>query len=480
MPARIGVGGLWHETNTFARVPTTLEDFHHYQFAEGNDLLHSYRGVRNEIGGFIEGAAIHGFDLAPSIYAAAVPSGIVQRPAYEYLKQRILQDLPKALDGILLALHGAMVAEGVEDVEADLLRSIRNQVGVEIPIVATFDLHGNLSQQTVENADALIGYDTYPHIDMYERALEACQVLRWILEHKRTPVFAFRKLPLLTAPQAQETGQPPMKQIFEKVRRIEQHPGILTVSAAPGFPYSDIPRLGFSVLVYADRDQELADRCAQELAEFVWSVRKQFHIANVPVAEAVARAMAVQGPVVLVDVADNIGGGTRGDGTAILRELITQKARNAVVVLADCQAVTAAVEAGVRQQVGLQAGAEPVRLTGRVRLISDGIYVHRGSYMTGQTTDMGRTAVLDAEGLSVVLTERPTMPFDAEQLYSLGIDPRRQQIIVAKSAIGWKAAYGDVAKDVIYVDTPGICSSNLKSFSFRRVPRPIFPLDEDL
>jgi microcystin degradation protein MlrC len=270
------------------------------------------------------------------------------------------------------------------------------------------------------------------------------------------------------------------------VHATEASPDILTAGIAFGYPYADIPRVGMTVLVYARDIKTRAEACADELAAQAWDTREQFLITgNVAPSEAVRQAIAArQGPMILVDVADNIGGGTPGDGTVLLRELIAQRAQGAVVTIADAEAVRRAIDAGVRAQVELSVGGKqddwhgaPVTVRGKVRLIADGRYVHRGTYMTGQTTDMGRTVVLDCDGIQVVLMERKAMPFDAQQLRSLAIEPAEQHIIVVKSAIAWKAAYGDLAREVIYTDTPGLCSSNLKNFEYRNISRPMFPLD---
>ncbi len=482
---KIGIGGIWHETNTFSSDITTLEDFQDYQWGIGEELLDRFKGIRNEIGGFIDEAACSRFQPVPLLFAAAVPSGIVKRDTYEYLKVELLRRIGPELDGVLLALHGAMVVEGIDDVEADLTSAARERLGVNRPLVATFDLHANLSKATFRHCDVLIGYDTYPHVDPYDRALEASRIIVWMIREKQKPFGAFRKLHLLTVPQSQETAQTPMKEILERVWFLEKDPRVLSVSIAPGYPYSDLGRLGFSIVAYSRSDAGVGEGCLRELADFVWSRRRHFHYENVSPGEAVRLAQATAGLVVLVDTADNIGGGAPGDGTVILRELLAQGAQSAVVTLVDREAVQRAIQAGVRKEVHLVVGGkcdrlhgEPVDIKGKMRLISDGIYRHQGSYMPGQKADMGRAVVLDCNGVDLVLMERPTMPFDAQQLRSLGIEPERKRILVVKSAIAWKAAYGEIAKEVIYVDTPGICSSNLKSFRFTKIPRPMFPLDE--
>jgi microcystin degradation protein MlrC len=483
---RVTVGGIWHETNTFAPGITSLEDFRAYQFAEGPSIVSTYRGTRNEMGGFIDAAGRLGLELVPSLFAAAVPSGVVGRDAYGAMRRKILDALEaQRPDGVLLALHGAMVAEGEEEIEADLLSAVRRKVGPDRPVVATLDFHANISSAMVEAADALVGYDTYPHVDVYERALEAAELLARLLDGAARPVKAFRKLPLLTAPQAQSTETPPMRDLLDRMHEIERRPGILSVTVAGGFPYADVARVGLSVLVHATTDARPADACARELAQMAWERRRQFQVHAVPVEEAVRQAIeSAEGPVILVDAADNIGGGAPGDGTAILAELLRRGARRAVVTITDPEAVGEAIGAGVGGTVRLSVGGkrdrlhgEPVEVRGRVRLISEGTYVHRGSYMTGQQTRMGRTVVLDCDGVGLVLMERKAMPFDAEQLRSLGIEPADLKILAVKSAVAWKAAYGAIARRVIEVDTPGIGSANLGRFAYRRIPRPIFPLD---
>lgn len=485
---RLAIGGLWHETHTFVNTRTTLDDFRAYQFARGDDLCAKYEGTRTEVGGCIAGAHANGATVAPLLYAGAVPSGLVTREAYEWLRAELLAQLEEAgaVDGIVLALHGAMVAEGVDDVEGDLLQAVRERVGTSRPIVITLDNHANIGARVFENANAVIPYDTYPHVDMFERGVEAVTLIHRMIVERIQPQCAWRKLPLLTAPQAQTTDAEPMKDLMRAVREIESEPGMLTAGIAFGYPYADIERVGMTVSVYAEQNVELAQSFADDLAARAWDKRHGFVIhENVPPSLAVSQAIsAAEGPIILVDVADNIGGGTPGDGTVLLAELLAQHAQSAVVTIADPEAVDKAIEAGVRSEAELEVGGKqdkwhgpPVRVRGKVRLIAEGRYVHRGTYMKGQTTDMGRTVVVECDGVLLVLMERKAMPFDAEQLRSLAIEPAAQHIIVVKSAIAWKAAYGDLARRVIYTDTPGLCSSHLQSFRYQKVPRPIFPLD---
>jgi len=483
---KILIGGLWHETNTFAAGYTDLEGFRQYQYAEGQEIIEKYRGTRTELGGFLDQAALEGWQLVPTVYAAALPSALIRRDTYEFLVDRLLSGFRNPVDGVLLTLHGAMVAEGVDDCEADLLSRVRDALGPQRPLVATFDIHANLSEAAFRYADLLIGYDTYPHVDVYDRGLEAA---RWLAELVRTgsrPAKAFRKLPVLTVPQAQETDVAPMRNIMAAVHDWESRHSRLSTSVAVGFPYADVPRVGVSVVAYLDNGGNVTESCAEALAQEIWEARRNFVVRNVSSEESVQRAMrAAEGPVILVDVADNIGGGAPGDGTELLRTLLAAGASRAVVTIADPDGVEQAVAAGVGSEVELRMGGkhdrfhgEPILARAKVLRITEGAYTHRGSYMTGLRVSMGKTAVVECSGVEVMLTERKAMPFDAEQLRSVGIEPSSKHIIVVKSAIAWKAAYEEIAKEVIYVDTPGICSSNLNRFTYRAIPRPIYPLDE--
>ena len=332
----------------------------------------------------------------------------------------------------------------------------------------------------------LIGYDTYPHVDMAERGREAADALALMLRDQSRPFSAFRKLPLLTAPQMQATGEPPMVDIMAELHAIERQDAILNGSIAMGFPYADVPDLGASVLVYAT-EKEAADRAADDLARKIWQARDQFHPDLMAVDQAVQTAMAAnETPVVLAEAADNVGGGSAGDGTVVLDALLKHGAKGAVIVIADPEAVNTAEAIGVDGAFdGLVGGkvdqlhGAPTRVRGRVQLLTDGRYRHTGSYMTGYETSMGRTAVIEASGVTIVLTSLRTMPFDAGQLLSVNIEPADMRIIVAKSAIGWRAAYGSIAKQAITVDSPGIATSNLARLPFKKRPSPLYPLDPD-
>ena len=488
MPWRVAIGGIWHETNTFAAGRTGLGAFREYQYAVGDELLSRYASTNTELGGMIAAAEELGLKLVPTIYAGAVPSGTIARDALETLCAELQARLRDSgsVDGVLVVLHGAAVAERVDDADAHVLAVIREVLGPAVPVAGTFDFHANLSAAMVSLADVLVGYDTYPHTDMAERGREAAQLLARILETGRRPVCALRKVPLVTVPQVQATEAEPMRGVMALLAEVERWPSLWCASIAMGFPYADVPQLGASVLTYAD-SEDATRTAADTLAYAVWERRDRFVPDLVPVDSAVAEGLAArETPVVLVDAADNVGGGAAGDGTVVLEALVRAGARGAVVVIADPEAVAIAEAAGeggmfeglVGGKTDDQHGA-PVRLRGRVRRVADGRYAHQGTYMTGYVTTMGRTAVVDVDGITLVLTSLRTMPFDAGQLRSLVIDPAQQRILVVKSAVAWRAAFGDVARRANVVDTPGVCASNLGRFAYLRRPQPLYPFESE-
>ena len=484
---RVGIAGLWHETNTFSVTRTTLADFERWQLQRGQDVLAAHRGVRDEIAGFCAGLESAGAGASPWLYAAAIPSGPVEGDAYQALVDGVLAQLDPDVDGVLLALHGAMAVDGVDDPEMLLVRRIRDRLASDVPVVATLDFHANPSRELFDVVDVLVGYDTYPHVDAYERGVEAAELLARMLRERRRPHKAFRKLPLLTAPPGQASASTPMSDVLAEVHAQEREHDIATVTFSGGFAFCDVPYVGSTVVAYSWDDPGVAERAADAVAAAAWERRAEFAVDLVPVPVAVTTAIeATTGLVVLVDASDNIGGGAPGDGTVLLAELLRQHARAALVPIVDPVTVEAAVTAGIGATVTTTVGGRtddrhgaPVSLTADVVGIFDGRYRHAGSYMTGQEVDMGRTALLRSAGVTVAVAERRVMPFDAAQLRVLGVEPSELSVLVVKSAVAWRAAYGDIAASALVVDTPGVCASDLASLPYQRAPRPMFPLDAD-
>ncbi len=480
---RLIAGGIMHETHTFSVEPTTAATL---PIVRGDECWR-YAGTNHSLGGTIDECRARGIDLVPTMLVDVVSTGRADRASFEELLGELLQRIEAALpaDGIVLNLHGAMVAEGFPDAEAEIVQRVRSLVGKATPIAVTLDFHGNIGQGMVDAADIVTTYDTYPHIDAGARAREAVGLLVRMINGEIRPAMALVKPPLLPVPQAQFTAKPPFKTLFDRAFEMEEKGEALSVTIAAGFPYADVPEAGVSFLVTTDGDPAKAHQLATELAQLAWSLRDQMIIRNTPPAEAVAEAIAYpDGPVMLVDVGDNIGGGTPGDGTVLLAELIRQGAQDATMIVNDPDSVKAAIAAGVRNKVDLFVGGktdrlhgEPVPLSGYVKFLGEGHWVHEGPENAGVPVEMGLTAVVVCGGVNLVLTSVKAMPGDQQQLKSVGIDPLSQKIIVVKAAVRWRGGFGPIAKHAIHVDTPGLGSVDLTRFDYHTIRRPIYPLD---
>jgi microcystin degradation protein MlrC len=289
---RIAIGGISHETSTFARTRTRLADFAAgFGLYRGPELLGRFRGANICTGGFLDAADQYGFEVVPLLWGFAYPSGLIAAEDYAALKAELLDRLRQAgpVDGVLLDLHGAMVVEGIDDGDGDLIEAVRQQVGPQCPVVVTFDLHGNHTARRVRAATAIVGFDTYPHIDMAERGREAAALLVETLRGAIRPVMAWKPIPLFWSAPCQITAHPPMNEVFDLVHALEQRPGILSITVATGFPWADVPDMGPSVIVVAHGDAALAERTAEELAGWIWERRERWHRPIRPITPAAVR-----------------------------------------------------------------------------------------------------------------------------------------------------------------------------------------------
>jgi len=491
-PRRIAIGGIIHETHGFAESRTTLADFQAQGLYTGEAILAALRGTRAGIGGMIAASEGYGWQLLPTLYGAAMPAGLVAEEAYQTMLRGLLDGLAAAmpLDGVLLALHGAMLTEARLDAESDILAHVRAVVGPHMPVVVELDMHGNISPRTVALADVLVAFDTNPHIDPHARGVEAAAIMEQLLRDAIHPTAAIAQPPLLLAPQATGTSDMPLRAVHARAAQLEATPEVICICVMGGFAYADTPDTGASIIVTTDGRPDLARRYADELADLLMQQRNAALPQLLPPDAAVAQALAMPGgPIILVDSADNIGGGTPGDGTDALRAMLAADVQAGTVVLADPVAVAACWQAGVGAVLRIAVGGKTdrwhgasVELAGAVRALSDGVFAcelpdnHFAAFY-GDTIRMGRTAWLRAGGVNVILTERKTPPFDLAQLRGVGVVPEQQKLIVVKSAVAYRAAYMPIAAGVVELDTAGLCSANLARFPYRRLRRPIFPLD---
>jgi microcystin degradation protein MlrC len=483
-PHHVALGMMSHETNTFSTVKTTLEDF---KPLYGKEIVETLKGTRSGIGGFIDVFEHENVGFTPTIAASATPAGELRSKDYWYLVNQIKDGIRNAgkIDGVILALHGAMVAEGVPEAEGTLLREVKKIVGVE-PVVITLDLHGLISELMVENCDAIFGYDTNPHIDMYERGVEAAETLVKTFRGEIKPTVSFKKLPMMPPTINQRTTEGPMVKLLEEAREMEKLPNVINVCLFPAFPYADVKRAGSAVVTVTDDDTKLAEKLANKLGENMWNLRNEFLKPLTPIDEAVMTAIkASEGPVILADVADNPGGGAPGDGTEILRELLRQGTTSAgVACIKDPEAVQKAVDAGVRSEISMTVGGKtdnfhgkPLMVTGTVRTITDGRFIHKAMAI-GVPTEVGRTAVVEVKGIDIILTEKSHAPNDPEIFRRNGIEPKDKKVLLLKSRGHFRAAYEPFSKLVLEVDAPGLTTPNLNWFNYENIPHPMWPFDK--
>ncbi len=482
---KIALGGIMHESNTFNNISTEFDAF---SYTIGEDILSFWKDSHHEVGGFIQGLEKQGYTPYSTLMATATPAGPVTDDAFEKLTNMLIQELKAIpnLDGLLLALHGAMVVESFPDADGEVLQRLREIFGQSFPIVVTLDHHANVSEQMVDQSTALIIYKTNPHIDQRQRGKQSTELMLRILREEIHPTQALAKPPMILNILHQNTSAEPMLSIINTANQIENDENVLVANVAAGYPYADVSEIGPSFVVVTDNNLELAQTHADQLSDMLWNSCDQLSL-NLPDASyAVNQAIrSDQHPVILVEMGDNIGGGSPGDSTIILEELIKQNASGFVAVLYDPVCVQSCIKSGVGNEISLQVGGKtdqlhgnPVAITGKIRMIHDGHFVETEARHGGQKYhNQGLTAVVSVEDSLVVLTSKRQTPFSLQQLLSLGINPVEMRIIVVKAAIAYRAAYEPIAGKIIEVDTPGLTAVNPQHFIYYNVRRPIFPLD---
>jgi microcystin degradation protein MlrC len=487
---RIVIGTFSHETNVLSNIKTDLSEFQKQHLRYGDEITKRFSGTKTAAGGLIDGCNKNGFEFVETVHASATPSGIITEEAYKSILDSILDGIKKTkpFDGVAVHLHGAAVAEAHDDVEGDVLSEIRKLIGKK-PLVASLDLHANYTDRMINEADILVGYDTYPHIDEYERAMESIDLLANILKGDLRPTRALRQPLMLPALQAQFTGRYPMTRLLEEAHRMEQLPGVEAITVAAGFPWSDIKEAGMSFIVITNNDQNLAECLAQKLSDLAWSMRRDFLVKPMPIQEALKKIkVAIEGPIVLADIGDNPGGGSPCDGTIVLSAVLEERLTGGLFgVIWDPAIATKAAKAGPGHEINISLGGHTDKLHGRplalkayVKNVSDGKFRCRGPMGTGSESDMGLTVVLQVAGNDLIITSKRIQPLDLEIYRSQGIEPKNAKFLVVKSSVHFRASHESIAKEIIELDTPGLTSPRLVGFNFKKIRRPIFPLDLEM
>ncbi|VTU17873.1 hypothetical protein SRS16CHR_02118 [Variovorax sp. SRS16] len=479
---RVFSGSLATETNTFGPMPTGLASFKdrgYYPAGQHPDRMTMFSGP-------LWAARLRGkergWTLIEGMVAGAQPSGTTTRQAYEMLRDELLADLRAALpvDMVLLGLHGAMVADGYDDCEGDLLQRVRAIVGPKVVVGAELDPHNHMTAEMTASADLLIAFKEYPHTDILERGLELVDLCFAMVEGKIKPVHAVVDTGMVVI---MHTSREPARGFVDRIQALEGKDGVLSISISHGFPWGDVPEMGTKVLVYTDGRQAEADALARRLADELIGLRDALTVRYPDIDAALDQALAFDGaPVVLADGADNPGGGAAGDSTFMLRRMVERGIGNAALgPVWDPGAARMAFEAGAGARLALRIGGkisplsgDPIDLECTVKALCPEMV------MTGLANTpiaLGDCALVEAKGIEIVLTTLRSQAMGTDLFTQLGCDLAAKKIIVVKSSQHFYASFSKVAKHVIYAGAPGSVTLDLSTLPYRKVRRPRWPLD---
>ncbi|MBL8587916.1 MAG: M81 family metallopeptidase [Methylobacteriaceae bacterium] len=487
--ARVLIAEFLHETNTFSVQPTDRAAFEAGGWSRGEDVARALRGTHTAMGAAFDAGARYGWTLIHPVATRANPSGRVADDAFDAVCQDMLA-AADGIDGALLHLHGAMATESSDDGEGVLLARLREKIGPKVPVVVVLDLHATVTREMADNADALISYRTYPHVDMYERVTQGAALLARAMAGEIAPKVAIARRPILYALDGGRDSSPAMQTMLRRADEIEAAGEAHVVSIQAGFSSADVHDIGPSVAVTAD-DRAGAQAIADRLADEIWQLRKVSTIAFTPLAEALAQAKAGEAeatkPLVISDYSDNPGSGAYGDSTRVLAAAIAAGLQNAAFhAICDPQAARAAAAAGAGAEVTLDLGGKvdprmgggPLRLTAHVVALTDGRFICHGPMGGGAWRNYGLSALLRVGGIDIVVITHNGQATDLAQFTSLGVEPTRKATLFVKSMQHFRAAFQPIAREVIEVDGGALSTRNFRERPYRRVRRPIWPLDD--
>jgi len=430
--------------------------------------------------------------VVPLLAARANSSGPLSEDCYRYLRDNLIGRLRHALPvhGVMLSHHGSMAATCEDDPEGDIAEEIRGIVGPVVPIIITHDLHANVTRKRVEAANAILGYEHYPHDDVFQTGERAARLLLRTLRREVNPVIGHAKLPLLlTAFNASTAWDTPYARLMQAAKAMENERGILSTSVFFVGSYIDVPDIGCNALVVADGDADLAVRRARALAEMFWDRRREFQVETLSVAEAVRRGRRLEGgPVLLLDTADTTGGGSSGDGIGLVKGLLeADVAERSLAMVVDPEAAAACAQAGLGAELTIHLGhkldpvwGRPIRVTGRVARVVDGKFQYTGGILGGRCATMGPSAVFKIGNVEILIQTYPTYDWADEQYRAAGLDPHTAKFVGVKNMMNFRFGYREVMKGFFVLNLAGPTPPDMRMLPFKRVQRPVFPLDSDV
>ncbi|MCZ6538742.1 MAG: M81 family metallopeptidase [Chloroflexi bacterium] len=516
---RFSILGISHETNTFSRVPATYEKFKEAHMLRGQEMIDEYADSEYTIAGYLEMADELGFEAVPLMYAQTGPIGTITKDAYDRLSTEMLNMLRDQgpWDGVLICNHGAAVSEEFPDLDGEFTRAVREIVGPDVPVGVTLDMHANISKETVANTDVCVVWRTCPHLDTRQRGRKCAELIYRTVKGEIKPVQHIEMPPMLVNIVKQFTGQEPMKSLVDDCFEANERDGILDTSISEGYPYADVEEMGMSWIAISDGDADSAEETAKWMAARAWEKRADLNRPVASIEEALTQAeeryagpkpAGVEnflpddgsalaeaepsdhshlGPIVLMDVGDNIGGGSSADSTHIMKVAREMGIEGYLQSLYDPEAVQACVAAGVGAEISLEMGGktddmhgEPILVTGTVVNIDEGKYEEtRPTHGGFKFYDDGlRVRFNTADGMTILLTSVRSGNTAREQMYSMGINPEDFRIVVAKGVSSPRPAYQPIAAEIIIVNSPGVTSADLDTFTFKNRRVPLYPFEE--
>lgn len=487
MVKRVGVIGIHHESNTFVDGLTTLADFKQHYWLEGDDVVGVFRNAYHELGGMFEALEEEGIVAVPLIYAEALPSGVVSGSVLSTFISRmgVAIDAAGPLDGFLVAPHGAAVSEFFLDMDGHWLTALRNKIGPHVPVVGTLDPHANLSERMVAATDALIAYKTNPHTDQRDVGREAALLIARMLRNEVKPVAHFVELPLAISIEQQHTAVEPCKSLFVYAAELESLVGVLSVSVCIGFPYSDVPEMGTSVLVIEERGTGAGPLVAERLRKFILSDKSRFNGLKKDVVTVISEMDVWETPILFLDMGDNIGGGAPGNLVGLLEAFEQHGKGPFFISIFDPEAVARACAYAPRDRFTLELGLrykQPggYRCNVELQWIKNGSFHEQHARHGGYTKfEMGLTAlVITDHGNTIMLTSQRVPPFSLQQLLAFDMVPQAFRMIVAKGVNAPLAAYGPVCKTICQVDTEGPTQADMTRFTYIHRKVPLYPFED--
>ncbi|HVR32247.1 MAG TPA: M81 family metallopeptidase [Acidimicrobiia bacterium] len=484
---RILVALLRQESHSFVPGLTTLEDFELNGIAEGAEVLR--RAGNREVDGYLDAAEERHIELVPILDAMALSGPPVADDSFELLVGRLcdgVREHASDIDGVMLGLHGAMLTESRDDAEGEILARVRDIVGPDMPIAATFDLHTHMTGRMAETADIIVGYQTCPHVDLRRTGRAAMEILIQTIRDEVSPVISYRKIRMMTSSETHDDRHFPNREVIGRLHSAETDARILAATAFCTQPWLNVTELGWTIVVMTDDARELGQTTADDIARAAWRLRDAYLVEKMDLDEAIDSALAGEGLYALSEGADSTTAGGLGDGNLLLEALLRRPDLTSpcILMVRDAEAVAACLSAGIGAEVTTTLGGRynpafytPYAVTGTVKTLTDGHYLNH--YGGIRWVEMGPTAVLEIGPISVMITTHRPWMVDYEAYLSVGLDPRLAKIVQPKSAGAYREYYEPIAT-CIDIDVPGPAGSDLTALPYTRIPRPLWPWDDEL